>query len=76
MNAAHAPEANAESASPETLHSTGGLVIRQKEPRNLEFPFDRLDSYLTPVESFSVRCHFHVPELQRDSYRLSVEGER
>ena len=39
----HTVQANAESA--------GGLVIRQKEPRNLEFPFDRLDTYLTLNES-------------------------
>jgi DMSO/TMAO reductase YedYZ molybdopterin-dependent catalytic subunit len=56
-----------------TIHP-GGLVIRQKEPTNLEFPFDQLDSYLTPVESFYIRSHFHAPRLQPDSYRLSVEG--
>src|SRR3984893_16607200 len=66
MKTIHTVQANAESA--------GGLVIRQKEPRNLEFPFDRLDSYLTPVESFYIRSHFHVPTLQPDSYRLLVEG--
>src|SRR5436305_606362 len=27
---------------------SAGLTIRQKEPKNLEAPFDRLDSYLTP----------------------------
>jgi DMSO/TMAO reductase YedYZ molybdopterin-dependent catalytic subunit len=52
----------------------GGLIIRQQEPRNLEFPFDRLDSYLTPVESFYIRSHFTAPRLQPDSYRLSLEG--
>src|SRR5713101_3146405 len=54
--------------------NSGGLIIRQKEPRNLEFPFDRLDTYLTPVESFYIRSHFPAPTLQADSYRLSVEG--
>jgi len=28
--------------------SSAGLIIRQKEPKNLEAPFDRIDSYLTP----------------------------
>jgi DMSO/TMAO reductase YedYZ molybdopterin-dependent catalytic subunit len=56
-----------------TIHP-GGLVIRQKEPTNLEFPFEQLDSYLTPVESFYIRSHFHAPRLSPDSYRLSVEG--
>jgi hypothetical protein len=30
--------------------SSAGLIIRQKEPRNLESPFDQIDSYLTPTE--------------------------
>src|SRR5438128_1130756 len=69
-------QANPESGSRAALTSIspGGLVIRQKEPRNLEFPFDRLDGYLTPVESFYIRSHFTAPGLQPDSYRLSVEG--
>jgi DMSO/TMAO reductase YedYZ molybdopterin-dependent catalytic subunit len=50
------------------------MVIRQMEPRNLEFPFETLDSYLTPIESFYVRSHFHAPTLERDSYRLTVGG--
>src|ERR1700716_408597 len=72
----HAAEVDTESASPATppAHGAGGLIIRQSEPRNFEFPFDQLDSYLTPTESFYVRGHFHVPELERDSYRLNVEG--
>src|SRR6185295_16821839 len=66
----------AESGSGAALPSinSSGLIIRQKEPRNLEFPFDQLDSYLTPVESFYIRSHFTAPRLQPDSYRLSVEG--
>jgi DMSO/TMAO reductase YedYZ molybdopterin-dependent catalytic subunit len=66
----------AESGSGAALPSinSSGLIIRQKEPRNLEFPFDELDSYLTPVESFYIRSHFTAPRLQPDSYRLSVEG--
>jgi hypothetical protein len=26
-------------------YSSAGLIIRQKEPKNLEAPFDRIDSY-------------------------------
>src|SRR5260370_30414714 len=66
MKTIHPVPANAESA--------GGLVIRQEEPRNLEFPFDRLDSYLTPVESFYIRSHFQAPTIHPDSYRLSMDG--
>src|SRR5262249_15367749 len=55
------------------LHA-GGLIIRQEEPRNLEFPFDRLDSYLTPVGPFFIRSHFHAPAIHPESYRLTVDG--
>ena len=27
----------------------GGMIIRQKEPVNLETPLDQVDSYLTPT---------------------------
>src|ERR1700752_5069564 len=51
-----------------------GLTIRQKEPKNLEAPFDRIDSYLTPAELFYVRSHFAIPALDRASYRLRIDG--
>ena len=41
--------------------SSAGLIIRQKEPKNLEAPFDRIDSYLTPTELFYIRSHFPTP---------------
>jgi DMSO/TMAO reductase YedYZ molybdopterin-dependent catalytic subunit len=76
MKELHTVQANAESGSRAALSSlsSGGLIIREEEPRNLEFPFDRLDTYLTPVESFYIRNHNPTPTLQPDSYRLSVEG--
>ena len=54
--------------------SLTGLIIRQKEPRNLETPFDRLDSFLTPTELFYIRSHFPTPLLDRPSYRLEIDG--
>ena len=77
MKALHTVQENAQSESRARwpLHKSTGLIIREKEPRNFEFPFDRLDSYLTPVESFYVRSHFSAPNLQAKSYRLSVDGE-
>jgi DMSO/TMAO reductase YedYZ molybdopterin-dependent catalytic subunit len=51
-----------------------GLVIRQKEPVNLESPFHTLDSFLTPSELFYVRCHFPVPQIAAASHQLRVEG--
>jgi DMSO/TMAO reductase YedYZ molybdopterin-dependent catalytic subunit len=54
--------------------SSMGLIIRQKEPRNLETPFDQLDSFLTPSELFYVRSHFPAPWLDAVSYRLEIDG--
>jgi len=51
-----------EESKPENIDATrqpspAGLIIRQKEPINLEMPFDQVDSYLTPTELFYIRSH-------------------
>jgi DMSO/TMAO reductase YedYZ molybdopterin-dependent catalytic subunit len=53
---------------------SAGLIIRQKEPKNLEAPFDRIDSYLTPTELFYIRSHFPIPALDGASYQLRIDG--
>src|SRR5258708_8679820 len=53
---------------------SAGLVIRQKEPKNLEAPFDQIDSYLTPSQLFYIRSHFPIPPLDRVSYQLRFDG--
>ena len=53
---------------------SAGLTIRQKEPKNLESPFDRIESYLTPTELFYIRSHFPIPALDRASYKLRING--
>src|SRR5258707_973460 len=59
----------------ETLQSSSlGLIIRQKEPTNLETPFDQVDSYLTPAELFYIRSHFPAPRLELASYQLRIDG--
>src|SRR5258708_30536620 len=59
---------------PFSSFSSAGLIIRQKEPKNLEAPFDRIDSYLTPTELFYIRSHFPTPDLARAAYRLRIDG--
>src|SRR6201988_27536 len=54
--------------------SSAGMVIRQKEPKNLESPFDRIDSYFTPTELFYIRSHFPTPNLDVASYQLKIDG--
>jgi DMSO/TMAO reductase YedYZ molybdopterin-dependent catalytic subunit len=56
------------------LHRSAGMIIRQKEPVNLETPLDQVDSYLTPAELFYVRSHFAAPVLNAETYRLRVDG--
>ncbi len=54
--------------------SSSGLIIRQKEPNNLETPFDEVDSFLTPTELFYIRSHFPAPKLEVGSYQLHIDG--
>src|SRR6266849_6035727 len=50
------------------------LIIRQKEPNNLETLFDQVDSFITPTELFYIRNHFPAPKLDLTSYHLRVDG--
>src|SRR3978361_2398648 len=54
--------------------SSSGLIIRQKEPPNLETPFDEVDSFLTPTELFYIRSHFPAPKLEIASYKMRIDG--
>ena len=54
--------------------SLSGLIIRQQDPKNLETPFDQIDSFLTPTELFYIRSHFPAPKLDLASYRLRIDG--
>jgi DMSO/TMAO reductase YedYZ molybdopterin-dependent catalytic subunit len=54
--------------------SPAGLIIRQKEPVNLEMAFDGLDAFLTPTERFYIRSHFLAPRLEPAAYRLHIDG--
>jgi DMSO/TMAO reductase YedYZ molybdopterin-dependent catalytic subunit len=51
-----------------------GMIIREKIPENLEFPFSTLDTLVTPNDRFYVRSHFAVPTLDPATWRLRVEG--
>ena len=51
-----------------------GLLVREKEPENLEYPFAKLDTFLTPNELFYVRNHFPAPKIEAQTWKLSVTG--
>src|SRR5438874_11579515 len=57
----------------ETLHD--GRIVRGEDPLNLEMPFEKLDSFITPTKSFYVRTHFPIPAIDKDAWRLHLEGE-
>src|SRR3979490_1852161 len=52
-----------------------GKIVRSEEPPNLEMPFETLDGFITPTKSFYVRTHFPIPKIDKDKWRLRVEGE-
>src|SRR5262249_36976692 len=54
--------------------SSSGLVLRQRQPENLEFPFNTLGGFITPNESFYIRNHFAVPKIDLKTWKLKVEG--
>jgi DMSO/TMAO reductase YedYZ molybdopterin-dependent catalytic subunit len=52
-----------------------GKIVRSEEPLNLEMPFEKLDGFVTPTKLFYVRTHFPVPKIDKQTWRLRVEGE-
>lgn len=51
-----------------------GMILREKEPLNLEFPFRTLSKWIIPNEQFYVRNHFPPPRLDPATWRLRIEG--
>jgi len=50
------------------------MIIREKEPANLELPFGLLDGFSTTNEQCYIRYHFPVPELDLSTWRLEIDG--
>jgi len=50
-------------------------IVRSEQPLNLEMPFETVENFITPTESFYVRTHFPIPKIDRDAWWLHVEGE-
>ena len=51
-----------------------GLIIRQREPENVEFPFSSLNSFITPNERFFIENQFATPRIEANNWRLQIEG--
>jgi DMSO/TMAO reductase YedYZ molybdopterin-dependent catalytic subunit len=52
-----------------------GKIVREKDPLNLEMPFETLDGFITPTKLFYVRTHFPIPKIDKKKWQLRVEGE-
>jgi DMSO/TMAO reductase YedYZ molybdopterin-dependent catalytic subunit len=52
-----------------------GKIVRAENPLNLEMLFEKLDGFITPAESFYVRTHFPIPKIDKNRWRLRIEGE-
>src|SRR2546430_3070116 len=52
-----------------------GKIVLNEQPLVLETPLDKLADFITPTESFYVRTHFPIPRIDKNKWRLRVEGE-
>ncbi len=52
-----------------------GMIVRERDPLNLEMPFGSLDGFITPVDRVFVRSHFAIPQIDVKTWRLRIEGE-
>jgi len=52
-----------------------GKIVLSEKPLVLETPLDKLADFITPTESFYVRTHFPIPRIDKNKWRLRVEGE-
>ena len=59
----------------ETTQSKDGRIVRSEEPLNLEMLFENLNGFITPTSAFYVRTHYPIPKIDRNTWRLRIEGE-
>jgi DMSO/TMAO reductase YedYZ molybdopterin-dependent catalytic subunit len=52
-----------------------GKIVLSEEPLVLETPTDELGGFITPTKSFFVRTHFPIPKIDKNKWRLRIEGE-
>src|SRR5256714_11098403 len=52
-----------------------GRIVLSEKPLVLETRLEKLDGFITPTKSFYVRTHFPIPKIDKDKWRLRIEGE-
>ena len=66
----------AQAAKPTVAAGKEKLLVRSLRPPDYETPVALLDSYITPIDSFYVRCHLPVPAaVDAAAWTLQIEGE-
>jgi DMSO/TMAO reductase YedYZ molybdopterin-dependent catalytic subunit len=66
----------AQAARPTVAAGKEKLLVRSLRPPDYETPVALLDSFITPIDSFYVRCHLPVPAtLDAAAWTLQIEGE-
>jgi DMSO/TMAO reductase YedYZ molybdopterin-dependent catalytic subunit len=63
-----------EQRDPHARPAFAGLITRERQPLNLEYPFAELSEFKTPISQFFVRTHFPIPTLNRNDWTLSCTG--
>lgn len=71
--------ANARADEPPARNGPGlsrsrGLIIREKAPINLEYPFSSLSGPVTSTDEFFVRTHFPIPAIAAKDWKLTIDG--
>jgi DMSO/TMAO reductase YedYZ molybdopterin-dependent catalytic subunit len=52
----------------------GGKIVLSEEPLVLETHLKHLQSFITPTKLFYVRMHFPIPKIDKNNWRLRIEG--
>src|SRR5881394_3243222 len=60
---------------PKATKLPDGRIVHSTAPLNVEMPFETVDGFITPTKSFYVRTHFPIPKIDKNKWRLRVEGE-
>ncbi len=55
-----------------TAHASEPMIVRQREPRNLETPL--ADLFSPDTEKFYVRNHFPIPTVDAKRHKIVIEG--
>src|SRR5687768_10969161 len=60
---------------PRQLYGKDKLIIRSVRPPDFETPVSLLNSFITPNDTFYVRSHIPIPQIDAASWALKIGGE-